>query len=168
MASHEPFRHLQHKLWSKERSDVKLAIWFPTIKSRESTRSQCVQIECDTLLESSWGELQVRFRPHPNPRYEPGVTSSQRFGSPNREFQDSSLRISRRKAIWMWVRRSNAQNTIWGKVVASPESGLWWIKWVRVARGLSQHQECFRRWTNQFVVGLLQDRITKYLSLFLV
>jgi hypothetical protein len=85
MASHEPFRHLQHKLWSKERSDVKLTIWFPTIKSRESTRSQCVQIECDTLLESSWGELQVRFRPHPNPRYELGVTSSQRFGSPNRD-----------------------------------------------------------------------------------
>jgi hypothetical protein len=42
-----------------------------------------------------------------------------------------------------------------GKVVASPESGLWWVKWVRVARGLSQHQECFQRWTNQLVVGFV-------------
>jgi hypothetical protein len=28
-----------------------------------------------------------------------------------------------------------------GKVVASPESGPWWVKWVQVARGLSQHQK---------------------------
>jgi hypothetical protein len=35
MASHEPFGHLQHKLWSKEGPGVKLAIWLPTTKSRE-------------------------------------------------------------------------------------------------------------------------------------
>jgi len=64
------------------------------------------------------------------------------------QFRDSSLGIPRIKAIWMGVWRSNVENTIWGKVVASPESGPWWVKWVRVACGLSQHQECFRRWTN--------------------
>jgi len=37
-------------------------------KGRESTRPRCVQMECDTLLESSQGELQVCFRPHPNQR----------------------------------------------------------------------------------------------------
>jgi hypothetical protein len=37
MALHGPFGHLQHKLWQKERSGVKLAVWFPTTKSREST-----------------------------------------------------------------------------------------------------------------------------------
>ncbi len=37
MASHGPFGHLQHKLCVKERPRVKLAVWFPTIKSREST-----------------------------------------------------------------------------------------------------------------------------------
>jgi hypothetical protein len=47
MASHEPFRHLQHKLWSKEGPGVKLAVWLPTTKSRESTRHRCVQMECD-------------------------------------------------------------------------------------------------------------------------
>jgi hypothetical protein len=147
MTSHEPFGHLQHKLWAKEGLGVKLAVWLPTTKSQESTRSWYVQIECDTLLESSWGELQVCFRPHPNPRSEPGVISSQSPGSPNR---DNFPGI---KAIWMRVLRSNAKNTIWGKVVASPESGPWWVKWVRVARGLSQHQWCFRRWTNPLVVG---------------
>jgi len=30
IASHEPFGHLQHKLWQKERPRVKLVIWFPT------------------------------------------------------------------------------------------------------------------------------------------
>ncbi len=65
MTSHEPFGHLQHKLWSKEGSGVKLVVWLPTTKSRKSTQSRCVQVECDTPLESSWRELQVCFRPHP-------------------------------------------------------------------------------------------------------
>jgi hypothetical protein len=85
MASHEPFGHLQHKLWSKEGPGVKLTIWLPTTKSWESTRSWCVQVDCDTPLESSWGELQLCFRPHPNPRSELGVMSSQSFDSPNRD-----------------------------------------------------------------------------------
>jgi hypothetical protein len=42
MASHEPFGHLQNKLWLKEGSGVKLAVWLPTTKSRESTRCRCV------------------------------------------------------------------------------------------------------------------------------
>jgi hypothetical protein len=44
IASHEPFRHLQHKLWSKEGPEVKLAIWLLTTKSWESTRSRCVKM----------------------------------------------------------------------------------------------------------------------------
>jgi len=85
MASYEPFGHLQHKLWPKKRSGVKLAIWLPTIKSRDSTRPRCVQIECDTPLESSQRELQVFLRPHPNPRSEQKVMNSQSLGSPNRD-----------------------------------------------------------------------------------
>jgi hypothetical protein len=42
MGSHDPFGHLKHKLWPKERSGVKLAVWLPTIKSRELTRFPCV------------------------------------------------------------------------------------------------------------------------------
>jgi hypothetical protein len=47
------------------------------------------------------------------------------------QFRDSSLGIPGIKAIWMRVPRSNAKNTIWGKVVASPESRPWWVKWVQ-------------------------------------
>jgi hypothetical protein len=53
------------------------------------------------------------------------------------QFRDSSLGVSGIKAIWMQVRWSNAENTIWGKVVASLEFEMWGVKWVRVARGLS-------------------------------
>ncbi len=39
--------------------------------------------------------------------------------------------ISRQKAIWMWSPWRGAKYTIWGKVVASPEFGPWWVKWVQ-------------------------------------
>jgi hypothetical protein len=52
MVLHEPFGHLQHKLWSKEGLEVKLAIWLPTTKSQESTRPRCVQVKCNTPLEA--------------------------------------------------------------------------------------------------------------------
>jgi hypothetical protein len=74
-----------HKLWSKKGSIVKLAVWLPTTKSQESTRPRCVQVECDTPLESSWRELQVWFRLHPNRRFELGVMSFQSLRSPNRD-----------------------------------------------------------------------------------
>ncbi len=64
----------------------KLAVWLPTTKSQESTRPRCVQVECNTPLESSRGELQVCFRPCLNQRSEPGVMS---FQSPKSLIQDS-------------------------------------------------------------------------------
>jgi hypothetical protein len=57
--------------------------------------------------------------------------------SKSRQFRNSSLGVPGIKAIWMRVWWSNIENTIWGKVVASLESGPWWVKWVRVAYGLS-------------------------------
>jgi hypothetical protein len=140
MASHEPFGHLQHKLWSKKGPGVKLAVWLPTTKSLESTRPRCVQVECDTPLKRSWRELQIFLRPHPKvPGVQIGTVSRFPLGKP--EIKSHS------DGVW----RNNTENTIWRKVVASPKFGPWWIKWVRVARGLSQHQKCFRMWTNQLV-----------------
>jgi hypothetical protein len=45
------------------------------------------------------------------------------LGVQTETISDSSLGVPRIKAIWMQVWRSNAENTIWGKVVASPSSG---------------------------------------------
>jgi hypothetical protein len=68
MGLHDPFGHLKHKLWPKEGSGVKLTIWFPTTKSRESPRFPCVQVAYHISFESSrWG-LQFCFRPHLNRR----------------------------------------------------------------------------------------------------
>jgi len=53
MGSHCSFGHLKHKLWPKEKLEVKLTIWFPTTKSRESTRFSCVQMVCNIPLKSS-------------------------------------------------------------------------------------------------------------------
>jgi hypothetical protein len=97
MASHEPFGHMLHKLWAKEGPEVKLAIGLPTTKSQESTRFRCVQVKCDTLLESSQGELQVCFKPRPNWRLEREVMNAQSFGSPNRDSFGTPLWESQEK-----------------------------------------------------------------------
>ncbi len=55
------------------------------------------------------------------------------------------------RAVRMWVRRSNAENTIWGKVVASPEPETWWVKWVQGCSWLVPTPRVFRMWTNQLV-----------------
>jgi len=69
------------------------------------------------------------------------------------QFRDSSLGVPGIKVIWMRVPWSNAENTIWGKVVASPESKPWWVQWVKVARGLSQHQKCPKWVLTNLLVG---------------
>jgi hypothetical protein len=35
MGSHDPFEYIKHKLWPKEKSDVKVQIWLLTTKSQE-------------------------------------------------------------------------------------------------------------------------------------
>jgi hypothetical protein len=82
MASHWPFGHLQPKLWAKEGPGVKLAVWLPTIKSRESTCSRRRLEECDMALESSWWELQLWFRTRPDPSLGRGAMAVQSSGSP--------------------------------------------------------------------------------------
>jgi hypothetical protein len=68
MGSHDPFGHMQHKLWQKKRHGVKLAICLPTTESEESTQFPCVQVAYDTPLESSQRGLQLQFKPHPDRR----------------------------------------------------------------------------------------------------
>ncbi len=53
MGSQHSFGHLKHKLWPKESLGVKLAVWLPTTKSRESTRFPCVKATCDISLKKS-------------------------------------------------------------------------------------------------------------------
>jgi len=82
MASHWPFGHLQPKLWAKEGPRVKLAVWLPTTKSRESTSSRRSNWECDTALERSRQELQLWFKTRPDPSLGRGAMAVQSSGSP--------------------------------------------------------------------------------------
>jgi hypothetical protein len=163
MASHEPFGHLQHKLWSKERSGIKLVVWLSTTKSQESTWSRCVQVKCNTLLENSRGELQLCLKPCPNPSSGRKVMNAQSPRSQNRDSFGTPLWESQEKnVIRMQVRRRDVENTIWGKVVVSPESRSWWIKWVQGCPWLVPTPKVCRMSSNQLVGWIwMQDQITK-------
>jgi hypothetical protein len=138
LGSHGSFGHLKHKLWAKERPRVKLPVWLPTTKSRESTRFTWLQMTCHIPLESSWQELQLCFRLHFDPRSDRKVMGLQSPGSPRwRDFGTPTRESRERKAIWMQAPWRVTKNTIRGKVVASPKSGPWWILCVNVARGSS-------------------------------
>jgi hypothetical protein len=96
MGSHYPFGHLKHKLWPKEKLGVKLAIWLPTIKSRESTQFPCAQATCNIPLKSSRLRLQICFKPHCNQSFTRKVMRLQsrenpscgNFGTPTWESRD--------------------------------------------------------------------------------
>jgi hypothetical protein len=119
MNSHGPFGHMQHKLCVKEGSGVKLTIWLPTTKSRESTRPQCVHGEWNTPLESSQGELQVCFRPCPNQRSEQRVMTSWSPGNPNRDSFETPPWESRDKKPFECGCSGATQIILYG--------GRWWL-----------------------------------------
>jgi hypothetical protein len=91
----------------------------PIAKSRELTRSRCVQVECDTPLESSSGGLQLCFRPHPNWRSELGVMSSQSPESPNRDNFKTPPWESRDKKAFGCRSRGRTHRVLYG--------GRWWL-----------------------------------------
>jgi hypothetical protein len=142
MASHESFGHLQPKLWAKEGPGVKLTIWLPTTKSRESTCSQRALGECHTALKSSQWELQHWFRPRPDRRSGREAMTIQSPGSPNRDNFGTPLWESQDKKPFRCNLREVTQSILYG--------GRWWLlpssgraesSESKVARGLSQHQK---------------------------
>jgi hypothetical protein len=154
MALHEPFGHMQHKLWAKKRSGVKLVVWLPTTKSRELTQFRCVQEQCDTPLERSRRRLQVCFRPHPNLRSGQEVMSAQSLGSPNRDSFGTPLWKSWEKVPFGCKCGDEMQRILYGR--------RWWLppspgrdesSESKVARGLSQHQKCSKWILINLLVG---------------
>jgi hypothetical protein len=93
-------------------------------------------------LQSSRGELQLWFRPHSNWRSEPGDMSVQSPESSTRDsFRTPPWESREKSVIWMWLPRSNAENTIWGRWWLPPSPGRGESNESKVARGLSQHQK---------------------------
>jgi hypothetical protein len=114
MGLHDPFGHLKHNLWPKERP-----VWLPTTKSWESTQFPCVQVACDMMLERFWRGLQLRFRPHPDRSFAEEVIVPQShgssnlgdFGTPKWEFRDEKP--------FGWGRCKVVQSILYG--------GRWWV-----------------------------------------
>jgi hypothetical protein len=143
MASHWSFGHLQPKLWAKEGPGVKLAVWLPTTKSRESTCFQRALQECDMALESFLWGLQLWFRPRPNQRSGQGAMKSQSPGTPtgtiSGQLRDSISRVPGKSDIQMPLPRANAEYTIGSKVVAYSRVRAVVSLVCPSARGKSQH-----------------------------
>jgi hypothetical protein len=133
MDLYESFGHLQPKLWSKEGPGVKLAIWLPTTKSRESTRSQRALGECNMALENSQWELQHWFRPRPDWRLRREVMTVQSPGSPNQDSFGTPLWESRDKKPFGCSVRGVTQNILYG--------GRWWLP-PSPGRGESSESKC--------------------------
>jgi len=116
---HEPFGHLQPKLWAKEGSRVKLVVWLLTTKSRESTSSRRLQMECNGALESSQGELKLWFKLHSNWRSEPGVVSVQSPESPTWDNFRTPPWESRENVPFGCSSHGEMQRILYG--------GRWWL-----------------------------------------
>jgi hypothetical protein len=155
MASHWSFGHLQPNLWAKEGPGVKLPVWLPTIKSRESTRSRRALGDCNTALESSERGLQVWFRPRPDRMSGRKATMSQSPRSPKSgQFRDSTLGVPGQTTTWVWVQWSNAENTIGRMVVTPLEPRPWCVMWVRVSPWLVPTPNACKMSSNQLVLVL--------------
>jgi len=112
MGSHDPFGHLKDKLWPKEGSEVKLAVWLPTIKNQELTRFPCVQVTYDISLESSQWGLQLYFRLHLNWRFVHKVMGPQSCMSPNFDNFETPIWESQDKKPFGCGPRGEAQNIL--------------------------------------------------------
>jgi hypothetical protein len=119
MGSHDPFGHLQYKLWQKERLGVKLAVWLLTTKSQESTRLSCVKMECNRPLERSRQDLQLCFRPHPDWRYEQEIMALQSYGSPTLAVSGLPFGSPETKRPFGCGPHGEAQRILYG--------GRWWL-----------------------------------------
>jgi hypothetical protein len=148
MALHWPFGYLEPKLWAKEGPGVKLAIWLPTTKSRESPCSRRALRECDIALKSSLWGLQLWFRPCPNRRSGWGAMKSQILGTPtgivSGQLRDSISGVPGKSDIQAWVPWGVTEYTIGSKVVAYSRVRAVVCLVVRSAYGLSQHPRVSR------------------------
>ncbi len=97
-------------------------IWtFATkVMAKRKARKKLPTTATTLVQTSSWSEVRTKS-------YSPAkLWTSQPWW-----FRDSHLGVPGQKAIWMPLPRTGAKYIIWGKLLASPESGPWWVLWVQ-------------------------------------
>jgi hypothetical protein len=140
MALHEPFGHLQPKLWQKKGRE---SIWLLTTKSLESTSSRRLMIECNMALESSRGEVQLWFRSHSNQILQSGDMSSQSPWTPTRDNFRTPPWESWEKEPFGCSLGGELHNIIYGEGGGFPRVRAVVSQVCQSARGLSQHPRVF-------------------------
>jgi hypothetical protein len=150
MGSHDPFGHLKHKLWLEERPRVKLAIWIPTTESRELTRC----LACRWHATCRWKALDEGYNFALDLILIGGYSPAKSREFQPWQFWDSHFEVLGQKAIWMRASQSGVEYNIWWKVVASLESGPWWVLWIRSHPWLVLAPRVFQLCTNHFVLVL--------------
>jgi hypothetical protein len=113
------FGHMQPKLWAKERPGVKLAVWLPTTKSRESTSFRHPIQECNMALECSPRELQLWLKPHLDWTLQSGDMSSQSSGTLTQDSFGTPTWESQEKKPFGCNLRGVTQRILYG--------GRWWL-----------------------------------------
>jgi len=155
IASHEPFRHLQHKLWLKKRLGVKLAIWLPTVKSRNRPDPGV----CRWSATHRWKALEESYKLALDlipirglsrelwapkvPRVQSGTVPGLLLGSLEiKSHSDAGATEQRRK---YYMGEGGGFPWIWAVVSQVSPCYPWLVPTLKV----------FRRWINQLVVGLM-------------
>jgi hypothetical protein len=140
---------------------VKLAIWLPTIKSRESTRPRCMEVEWDRPLESFRWELQLRFRPRSDLKPEQRAIVLQSCESPNLGSFRTPFWESRDKKPFGRGCCEEAHRILYG--------GRWWLPSSsghdescesRIAHGCPNTKSALESELTNLLVGLMQVRVS--------
>jgi len=143
------------KFWHRRR--LQSSIWYFWIFQALNVRRAPLSVSCkqSKRTRSAW-------------RSTDPLNQSRFPSSPSRSAQEKA------KECWIWARKSwasliciqteesssrarsvrkVAENIIWGKVVVSPESGPWWVKWVQGHPWLAPTPKGCRMSSTQLVVG---------------
>jgi hypothetical protein len=155
MDSHDPFGHLKHKLWPKERLRRPLKV-----KNRPDF------LMCRWRVTYRWKALDKGYN------FALDLISIEGFhmklwapkvaGVPTLKISKFPLGSLEKNAIWMLVPWPATEYTIKGKVVASLKSEPWWVLWVRVCPWLILAPKVFPFRTNQLVVRFVKVRVNDW------
>jgi hypothetical protein len=158
MISHDPFEYLQHKLWLKKRSWIKVSIWLLTIKAKNHPKLHAWK-KCagawHASLKNSWQRLQLCFKPHLDQRSTQEVISVQSGKSPNfGNFKTPDLGVLG-KMTFGCNPHGQSHIILW--------KGRWWLppnlgrgescEFIYV-HGSSMHQKCFNYALTNLLLGL--------------
>jgi hypothetical protein len=103
-------------------------------------------------LERSRRGLQLWFRPCRDQTWQSGVMSSQSPGTPTGTILRLQLGSPGKKSHLDVASAEHCREYYMGKVVASPESGPWWVLWSEVPVACPNTQGCPGMWINHVVV----------------